>query len=386
MKILLGCDAVRYPLTGIGRYAFELARGVRERSEVEAISYFIGSSVCDDLPNPHPVGSELVVAGISRSIKLALLKSDLFVKICRHIKSIAQSRSLSVYGDFVYHGPNYYLPPHSGISISTFHDLSMFKHPDFHPESRVRYMAAELPVALRRANLLITDCEYIRQEVIEYSGFSSDRVHSVPLAASPEFAPRSKLDCAPLMDRLKLNYDGFCLFAGTIEPRKNIGGLLDAYEKLPVGLRQRYPLVLAGYKGWKSELLHARMERAERSGWLKYLGFVSDSDLPLLFSAARVFAFPSFYEGFGLPVLEAMASGVPVVCSNSSSLPEASGGNALMCDPGDVDALSMLLTRALLDEDWRQEAILKGRAHAAGFSWQRVVSETLDIYRLAATF
>lgn len=385
MKLLLGCDAIRYPLTGIGRYAYELAKGLGERDEVDRLRYFIGTAVCDELPNPHPVGVELAAAGIFRSVKLTMLKSDMFVRIHRKVKSFSQSSSLKNFRDYVFHGPNYYLPPHDGPCVATFHDLSMFRHAEFHPESRVRYMAAELPAAIKRADLLITDCEFIRQEVIAYTGFSPSKVHSVPLAASPDFHPRSGRDCEPLMRRFGLTYGGYTLFAGTIEPRKNVGGLLDAYEKLPASLRRLYPLVLAGYKGWKSEALHDRLAKAESAGWLKYLGFVSDADLPLLFSAARAFAFPSFYEGFGLPVVEAMASGVPVVCSNASSLPEASGGHALSCDPENIDVFALLLARALEDLAWRKYAIVMGRSHAASFSWQRVVDETLQVYRVAAS-
>lgn len=383
MKLLLGCDAVRYPLTGVGRYAFELARGMKAQAELEVLRYFIGASVHEYLPDPHLSGMELTKADASRSVKLALLKSDAVVSMHRIVKGFFQRRALKPFTGYVYHGPNYYLPQHDGPCVSTFHDLSMYKHASFHPEARVRYMEAELPLALKRADVLITDCDYIRREVIEYSGFAPSRVLAIPLAASEGFSPRGEDECRVVLNRYGLTYGRFALFAGTIEPRKNIAGLLDAYERLPHALRILYPLVLAGYRGWKSEELHDRIQNAERAGWVRYLGFVPDVELPLLFAAARTFAFPSYYEGFGLPVLEAMASGVPVVCSDASSLPEASGGCALSCAPDDNDALVALLARALEDVQWREGAIVSGLAHARTFSWQRVVNETIQAYRMA---
>ena len=129
---------------------------------------------------------------------------------------------------------------------------------------------------------------------------------------------------------------------------------------LPVAIRSRWPLILTGYQGWRNEQIRQRIEQAEAEGWARYLGFVPASDLPLLFSGARLFTFPSLYEGFGLPVLEAMSSGVPVVCSNSSSLPEVAGKAALMSEPLDVETLTDNLRRGLEDEHWRSSAIDEG--------------------------
>ncbi|MOA25446.1 D-inositol 3-phosphate glycosyltransferase [compost metagenome] len=174
---------------------------------------------------------------------------------------------------------------------------------------------------------------------------------------------------------------GYSLYVGTIEPRKNIETLLDAYERLPLALRRRWPLILTGYKGWRSEEIHGRIEDAQRAGWARYLGFVPGEDLPLLFAGARLFAFPSLYEGFGLPVLEALSSGVPVVCSNSSSLPEVAGEAALMSEPLDVETLTANLQRGLEDDAWRTMAIASGLRHAATFSWERCARQTIEVYR-----
>jgi alpha-1,3-rhamnosyl/mannosyltransferase len=173
------------------------------------------------------------------------------------------------------------------------------------------------------------------------------------------------------------------LYAGTIEPRKNIDRLLTAFELLPAHVRELFPFVVVGYRGWKSEALHERLQRAEAQGWARYLGFVPGGDLPVIYGGAKIFAFPSLYEGFGLPALEAMASGVPVVCSNASSLPEVVGDCALTCDPQDVEGLATLLERAVLDSAWRDAAILRGVVRASNFSWDKTVAGTLAAYRMA---
>ena len=139
--------------------------------------------------------------------------------------------------------------------------------------------------------------------------------------------------------------------------------------------------MLAGYHGWQSETLHKRIQDAVTAGWARYLGYVANEDLPILFAGARLFVFPSHYEGFGLPVLEAMASGVPVVCSNSSSLPEVTGGAALMCDALDVHKLNQLIVVGLEDESWRVGAVTKGLAQSSKFSWERCAKETMAVYR-----
>jgi alpha-1,3-rhamnosyl/mannosyltransferase len=155
--------------------------------------------------------------------------------------------------------------------------------------------------------------------------------------------------------------------------------LLDAYAMLPLSARKNWPLVLIGYQGWGNTL--ARIEAAVSEGWVSYLGFVPSADLPLIFAGARLFLFPSLYEGFGLPLLEAMASGTPVVCSNESTLPEVTGNAAAMCDPKNVDELSCLIAKGLEDETWRNEARLRGLLRARSFSWKKCAEETLAVYK-----
>lgn len=384
VKVILGTDVIRYPLTGIGRYAYEIGSGLVKTSQNVDPMFFYKNHLSKKLPmgafSDRHSGHH-----IFRSLANLLTQSKVILNCHRIVSDVIQQRRLEPYKDAVFHGPNFYLPKHSGPCVSTFHDLSVVQHPEFHPSARVRYMLDSFPKALNRATLLLTISEHARIELVNYSGFSPEKVICTPLAASPDFYPRLPDDCFSVLQKYVLNYKKFFLFVGTIEPRKNISVLLDAYERTSTSFRYRYPLVVVGYHGWNSEHLHKRLLAAQAAGWVKYLGFASASDLPILYSSARAFVFPSRYEGFGLPILEAMASGVPVICSNSTSLPEVAGGHALMCDPDDVETLTELIVKAADDDDWRQVAITGGIEHASTYSWGKTVEQTINAYRIASS-
>lgn len=382
MKVIVSIDPVRFPLTGIGRYTFELVRHLAKLDDVGDLRLLSGSRFVPSLPT----AAECVDDGrtsLARQLKKHLLKSHAVVDLASGFRNWRRQRALLGLEGFVFHGPNYYLPGFAGVSVSTFHDLSVYSWSHCHPPERVRFMQKQIAISLRRADMLITDSEFTRQEVARHFSWPLDKIRSVSLASSPEFYPRSQAEWSATGVRYGLTMSGYTLFAGTIEPRKNLDVLLDAYGLLPLNLRQRWPLVMTGYQGWQSEKLHERIKAASREGWVRYLGYVPAEDLPLLYAGARLFAFPSLYEGFGLPILEAMASGVPVVCSNSSSLPEVAGDAAGMCEAMDVDSLSGLIATGLEDDIWRNSSIEKGLARAAGFSWQRCAEETVAVYREA---
>lgn len=378
MKVILSIDPVRFPLTGIGRYTFEIAQHLKKMSQIEQLRYFSYFRFVHDLPESTQTAKS--DTSFLSSFRHAILKNRLAVEIYRHTSSHIKRYALRDHKNHIFHGPNFYLPPFDGLSVCTFHDLSVFTWAHCHPPERIRFMHKEITLTLKRADMLITDSEYTRQEVASYFGWPLERIRAVPLASSSDFRPRTLDELHMVLARYGLKAGGYCLHVGTLEPRKNLDTLLDAYILLPQPVRQQWPLVLVGYRGWRSEKLHARIEVAMAEGWMRYLGFVGTEELPLIFAGARLFVFPSLYEGFGLPVLEAMASGIPVVCSNSSTLPEVAGGAAAMCAPQDVDALCQLIEAGLEDEIWRSKAKSKGLLQAGTFSWQRCAEETVAVY------
>lgn len=382
LNVILSVDAIRYPLTGIGRYTLELARQLQSLPDIETLRFFSGLSFIDALPVPGaaPPG---VGASRIRALKSFLARSDAALSLHQLLSHWRRGRALSKHSDAIFHGTNFYLPPHPGRSVVTMHDLSVYTFPQFHPPERVRYMHREIELTLKRADILITDSEFTRQEVAAFFGWPLSRVYCAPLASSGEFVPHSAAELRPTLAPLGLHYQGYALYAGTIEPRKNLENLLKAYGRLSAALRVQYPLVLVGYKGWQNASIMERLAAAESEGWARYLGYVEAEQLPQLFAGARAFVFPSHYEGFGLPVLEAMSAGVAVVTSTRSSLPEVAAEAAALCEPDDIEGLTAAFGRALEDEEWRSTAIAAGLARSKLFSWQRCAEATVKAYRAA---
>lgn len=377
IQLILGTDSVSAPLTGIGRYTLELARGLAQHPDIARLRFF---SLGRWQAMPALLAAETPVDAHRPSLRSQLAGNRAAVAAFRLLMPQLQRVRLRDQGDAIYHSPNFFLPPFAGRSVTTVHDLSHHIHPEFHPPARIDYMRRMLPDSLARASHVITVSESARQDVITHFGHPPDRVTAIPLGVDPIFRPHSSAQLAPLMSRLDLQAQGYSLYVGTIEPRKNLDRLLDAYESLPQALRTRFPLVMAGSPGWRSEHTHARMARAASAGWLRYLRYVPQADLPALYAGARLFVYPSLYEGFGLPVLEAMASGVPVVTSNVSSLPEVGGNVALGIAPEDTDALAAALEQRLQDEVWQLQAHSAGIERARLFTWTRCVDSAVQVY------
>ena len=375
MKVIFGTDAIKYPLTGIGRYAYELANRLSVSADISELLFLNGRKLTQQLPSARETGSS--TEGLKQYIKKSRLASETYRLTAPWLKT----HVLRKHRDAIYHGPNFYLPPKVDRCVVTFHDLSVFTLPECHPPERVRYMRKELLQTLKRAEIFITDSDFTRKELIDYFSLPGNRVFTAKLACSSEFRSYDEKQISTVLNKYQLCFKQYSLFTGSIEPRKNIGTLLDAYERLPLPIRQRTPIVISGFKGWSSEILHRRFEKGEREGWLYYLGFTPAADLPALYAGAVSFLFPSLYEGFGLPVLEAMASGTPVVCSNSSSLPEVAGESALMCDAMDVETLTDLIRKSLEDTSWQALASERGQVHASQFSWERCATETIAAYK-----
>ena len=241
-------------------------------------------------------------------------------------------------------------------------------------------MQKELRNTVKRASVLITDSYYTKNELMEFFSLDEKKISVAPLACNHQFHSRTQEDVHAVLDKYHLKWRRFFLYTGTIEPRKNILTLLRAYDRLSLQEKNNFPLVISGYKGWENEELFRLFDKGEREGWLKYLGFVPGNDLPMLFSAANSFLFPSIYEGFGLPVLEAMSSGTPVICSNATSLPEVVGDAALMHEPEDIELLTHYLKMMINDEELKQKMIQVGLSQAQNYSWSFCADKTIEAY------
>jgi glycosyltransferase involved in cell wall biosynthesis len=278
------------------------------------------------------------------------------------------------------HGPVFVGPllAHCPV-IVTIHDLSFIRFPDlFRPVNRL-YLTVLTRLSARCARRLIAVSAHAAAESTRLLGVPRERVDVVYHGVDPVFRPLPADEIAAFRRRRGLP-ERFVLFVGTLEPRKNLVRLVEAFARIR---DSRVGLVLAGGKGWLYDDLFARVEALGLDEEIVFPGYVMNDELPLWYNAATVFGYPSVYEGFGLPVLEAQACGTPVLTSNISSLPEAAGDGALMVDPYDVEALAAGLDRLLEDERLRYELRERGLAHARQFSWPHTARETACVYRRA---
>jgi glycosyltransferase involved in cell wall biosynthesis len=288
----------------------------------------------------------------------------------------------------VYHCPDFVLPPlRNARGILTVHDLAFLMRPDC-ADSRLRaYLEEVVPRSVRRADFIIADSENTRNDLVVLMGVQPSSVAVVPGGVEERFTrvtDQEQLHKA----RRKLGVGDvpFILAIGVIEPRKNLNRLMDAFAILKErgNVPDDLKLVLAGGKGWLYDDIFAHHAASPVRDDILLPGFVADDLLPAIYSAAEALAFPSLYEGFGLPILEAMACGTPVVASRASCLPEVAEGAALLIDPNNVDGLTVALELVLLDSSLRDNLIAQGYERAAQYTWTRAAEQLLGVYRKVA--
>jgi len=265
-----------------------------------------------------------------------------------------------------------------GKTITFIYDISFLTHRQFSNEKNARLLNKEVPKAVEKSDLIITISENAKEEIIKHYGADASKIRIVYPAVDHKMFHRSgKNEISKVKKKYNLSKK-YILYTGTIEPRKNIVGIIDAYKALPQRLRDEYQLVLAGGKGWKDEEIKQSLEAAKGEN-ICLTGYVRDEDLPSMYSGASVFVYPSFYEGFGMPPLEAMACGVPVITSNNSSLPEAVGIAGITINAEDTKALTKNITRVLTDEKLAKNMIKEGYLQAKKFSWTVSAAKLKDI-------
>jgi glycosyltransferase involved in cell wall biosynthesis len=299
------------------------------------------------------------------------------------IKRIFWEQALQPFqlGDFdLYHAQAFVSPLIlSKPSVVTVFDLSFIHYPQGLTATRRLYLRLLTPLSCRRARRVIAISASTAKDITTAFGIPPEKI-DIALGAYDDqrFVPLpvQQVDTFRRENGLP---ERFWLFVGTLEPRKNLATLINAYAALPQS--ERLPLIIGGSKGWLYDDIFAAVERHGLSDAIRFTGFLPAENLPLWYNSAETFVYPSVYEGFGLPVVEAMACGTPVITSNASSLPEAAGDAALTVSPHDTAALTQALRQAYHNREWREQARIDGLRQAAGFSWKRTAEITIDSYR-----
>jgi glycosyltransferase involved in cell wall biosynthesis len=374
-RVAIDARSLLTPLTGIGQYTFHLAQELGALLPEKPWLSYDGDWAREVRPPPMP-SQPGAGAKVKRAIPFAF-EAGRFLQQ-RRFTAGARAHAIGLY-----HEPNYLAFRFDGPSVVTVHDLSWIHYPQLHPAWRVRGMNAAMPRVVRDAAQIITDSEFVRAEVIAHFGLPAQRVSAVPLGVAPGFRPMEAAAMAPVLAAHGLAAAGYVLAVGTLEPRKNLATVLAAYSGLPEATRKRFPLVVAGMQGWGMEQTPGAMRGMVAAGEVRLLGYVPQASLQALYAGARLFVYPSIYEGFGLPPLEAMASGVPVIASRRGSLPEVVGDAGVLVEPLDEIELREAIARLLEDDAARRALSASGLDQAAKFGWPRCAAETLAVYEKA---
>ena len=384
MHIAIDGVSLAEPRTGIGHYTFELARHLAELNPadtIEVVSHApLDGSVRDDFASAREMlpGLRFIHApaprvarrwwwGIGLPLHLRESEADLF------------------------HGTNYELPlvdlPRAVRTtrekirrVVTINDLSVLLHPGTHGSAATSRGARRLPLVARRAHRIITLTEAVRAEICEHLGVPPEKVTAVPLAARACFIPQESLAES---DAVRRRFDisaEFVLSVGTIEPRKNLPRLVAAFERVLRETESRPQLVLVGRRGWLLDEWLAALRDSPVYKHLRLTGYVTDDELRALYSSCRAFVYPSLYEGFGLPPLEAMGCGAPVIASRAAAIAEVTGDAARLVEATDTDALARAMIDVLRDESMRRELAAAGLARARLFTWRRTAELTREVY------
>ena len=371
--MLIGLDAIPLtePLAGVGHYTLELARALARAAPSDEFELVYPSSYppVDLNEGPLPLPPNLKPARVHVR---ALGRRWFAAGLPRY----AGRRGLALF-----HGTNYEVPLWgAGAKVVTFHDLSLLLRPETHEARRVRRARRRLPVMLRAADAVITPTEYVRREVCEHLRAPASKVFAVPEAARAAFRPAAPAEAEEARRRLGVGSE-FLLAVGTVEPRKNLAALVGAFEEV---LRARpasgLQLVIAGGRGWLADPLFEALERSPARGRVVLAGYLRDRDLRALYSSCLLFVYPSLYEGFGLPPLEAMSCGAPVVAGRAPAVAEVAGGAARLVDTDRPGEFARALIELLEDDAARRALAAAGLRRAAEFSWERTARHTLEVY------
>lgn len=355
-------------LTGIGHYTAELAQHLASTSEDDEVQVVSPRSFVA-APNLH--------TQVASSLQFVRVRVG---PISRRWWSVGLPRYIRRHAIELFHGTNFEVPL-GGVcpTVVTIHDLSMLLHPQTQEKRLVRRAQRRLPLMARATTMIVTPTNTVRDEVHEHLQVPLDKVVVISEAARSCFRRVAPTETTEVRTRLGIRGE-FILFVGTVEPRKNLHTLLQAFEQVIQTRNRPLQLVIAGRKGWLVNDLFDSLKRSPAVAQLILTGYLSDTDLRALFSSCTAFVYPSIYEGFGLPPLEAMACGAPVIASRIPSIEEVTGAAARLFDPWSAPDLATAITDVLASEPTRARMSSAGIQRARAFSWSEAANLTRQVY------
>jgi len=368
MRVGIDARLVYYSRAGIGQYILGLVEGLSKIDEEN--EYVLLQSRKD----------EAILAD-----RANFFKKSIWTPSHHRLEQFALPFEIAPLRLDILHSPDF-IPPfrRDYKSLITVHDLAFILYPHFLTHESARYYG-QIDRAVRDADHIIADSQSTRRDIISFLGVAESKITVIYAAASSKYRPiQDEHSLKQIRDKYGLDRP-FMLFVSTIEPRKNLPALLRAYRQLLDHYKLEVRLVVAGQRGWFSGEVFALTQTLKLNEDVLFLGHVPTNDLLLLYNAARVLVHPSFYEGFGLPPLEAMSCGTPTVVANVSSLPEVVGDASLLVAPEDVQGWTVAMWRVLTDESLRSELADKGLKRAQLFSWEKAAQETLKLYERLQT-
>ncbi len=368
MRVAFDATAIPPNRAGAGVYIFNLVQALAGIDRVNTYHVYAKPDHIAELGIAQPNFHFTAMPHTSTLRRLAWEQTTLPREIRRHKIDVL-------------HSPHYTMPLQPGCkSVVTFCDMIFVLFPSMHSRVRRSFFQRMMRRSAERADRLIAISESTRQDVLRFRSLPPERVVSIPLAASGAFRRVDEAQARAACARCNLTPHKFILYVGVLEPRKNVPLLLEAYARLAADYPD-VPLVIAGKKGWMYEEIFRQVTNLGIAERVRFLGYVPEDDLIGLYNTARVFVYPSRYEGFGLPVLEAMQCGAPVITCDISSMPEVAGDAALLVGLDDAPALAGELRRVLDDDALAADLSRRGMERARQFSWERCARETLDVYR-----
>ena len=381
MHIGIDYTAAAWQGAGIGRYTRELIRAIVAQGDTHRYSLFYAAGgLSSDSPYIADLRQICNTHANVRRVPIPLSPRRL-TQFWQRLRVPLPVELFTGRLDLL-HAPDFVLPPTRARTLVTIHDLSFLVHPECAEPSMVRYLTDAVPRGLRRANVILADSQATRNDLARLLAIDPARVELVYPGVEPRFCPLPATTTEPVRRRLSLP-DHFVLFVSTLEPRKNLVRLLEAFAQIVQTDNSNLHLVIAGRRGWLYEDIFAAIDRLQLHERVQLLDYVHDKDLPALYNLAAAFAYPSIYEGFGIPPLEALACGTPTVVADNSSLPEVVADAAVLVSAEDVGSIASGIARVVSDAALRARLRAVGPDQARKFTWEQAAQRVLACYQRA---